>query len=160
MSFTTTSTLAPFHPHPPHLWCESVILDLVLKWIRLPLNGTHWAKMYWNLIWKSSGFVPFGANLAYFGAKPDIPSLSINVSTTIACLYIRWPIRLLKVDYSTSLHRFLNVQSSNIQLSFNSNSQLCRMSFIDVKPDHDFPITNLPYGVFSTTVNVSIVIHV
>ena len=29
-------------------------------------------KMYWNLIWKSTGFVSFGANLTHFGAKPDI----------------------------------------------------------------------------------------
>ena len=26
-------------------------------------------KMYWILIWKSSGFVPFGANLIHFGPK-------------------------------------------------------------------------------------------
>ena len=25
--------------------------------------------MYWNLIWKSPGFVPFGANLTHFGSK-------------------------------------------------------------------------------------------
>ena len=29
--------------------------------------------MYWNLIWKSPGFVSFGANLTNFGAKPTIP---------------------------------------------------------------------------------------
>ena len=28
--------------------------------------------MYWNLIWKSPGFVSFGANLIHFGAKPNI----------------------------------------------------------------------------------------
>ena len=37
---------------------------------------TFWrfrAKMYWNLIWKSHGFVPFGANLTHFGHKSDCP---------------------------------------------------------------------------------------
>ena len=32
----------------------------------------YWAKMYWNLIWKRPGFVPFGAKLTHFGAKPTI----------------------------------------------------------------------------------------
>jgi len=27
--------------------------------------------IFWNLIWKSLGFVPFGANLTHFGAKQD-----------------------------------------------------------------------------------------
>ena len=30
-------------------------------------------KMYWNLIWKSPGFVPFGANLTHFGSKSGHP---------------------------------------------------------------------------------------
>ena len=30
-------------------------------------------QLHWNLIWKSPGFVPFGANLTRFGAKPTIP---------------------------------------------------------------------------------------
>ena len=29
--------------------------------------------MYWNLIWKSPGFVQFGTNLTHFEAKPTIP---------------------------------------------------------------------------------------
>ena len=29
-------------------------------------------QMYWNLIWKSPGFVPFGANMTNFGGKPTI----------------------------------------------------------------------------------------
>ena len=29
------------------------------------------AKMYWNLIWKSPGFVPFWANRTHFGLKSD-----------------------------------------------------------------------------------------
>ena len=31
-------------------------------------------QMHWNLIWKSSTFVPFGANLTHFAAKPTIPT--------------------------------------------------------------------------------------
>ena len=31
-------------------------------------------QMHWNLIWKSPGFVPFGANLTHFEAKPTIPA--------------------------------------------------------------------------------------
>ena len=34
---------------------------------------SRYSQMYWNLIWKSPGFVPFGANLTHFGAKPTIP---------------------------------------------------------------------------------------
>ena len=30
------------------------------------------SQMYWNLIWKSPGFVPFEINLTHFGAKPQI----------------------------------------------------------------------------------------
>ena len=29
-------------------------------------------QMHWNVIWKSPGCVPFGANLTHFGAKPTI----------------------------------------------------------------------------------------
>ena len=53
------------------------------KWVRFTRNRTnpglfqirfqyilaHRAKMYWNLIWKSPGFVLFGANMTHFGAK-------------------------------------------------------------------------------------------
>ena len=39
--------------------------------------------MYWNLIWKSLGFVPFGLNLTHFGAKSETcqsrPRRSFNV---------------------------------------------------------------------------------
>ena len=36
--------------------------------------------MYWNLIRKSSGFVPFGANLTHFGAKHTIPGFNwVNI---------------------------------------------------------------------------------
>ena len=31
-------------------------------------------QMLWNLIRKGPGFVPFGANLTHFGAKPTIPN--------------------------------------------------------------------------------------
>ena len=32
-------------------------------------------QIHWNLIWKSPGFVPFGANLTNFRAKPTIPGI-------------------------------------------------------------------------------------
>ena len=61
------------------------MVGLAAKWVRLAPNGTNPelfrsgfsafctpCKMHWNLIWKSSGFVPFGANLTHFGAKPTI----------------------------------------------------------------------------------------
>ena len=44
--------------------------------------SVHWApgrQMYWNLIWKIPGFVPFGANLTRFGAKPTIPANQYHV---------------------------------------------------------------------------------
>ena len=44
--------------------------------------------MYWNLIWKSPGFVPFGANLTHFGAKPTIPALEANK------YQFKWELRL------------------------------------------------------------------
>ena len=39
--------------------------------------SVHLARPIWgpNLIWKSPGFVQFGANLPHFGAKPSIPSV-------------------------------------------------------------------------------------
>ena len=44
-----------------------------------PIWGPIWptleSQMYWNLIWKSLGFVPFGANLTHFGGKPIIPGV-------------------------------------------------------------------------------------
>ena len=39
-------------------------------------SGKRWlrsSQIYWNLTWKSPGFVPFGANLTHFEAKPTIP---------------------------------------------------------------------------------------
>ena len=36
------------------------------------------AKMYWNLIWKCPGFVPFGANLTHFGPKSVHPDESFD----------------------------------------------------------------------------------
>ena len=50
------------------------------KWVRLAPKGTHSAKMYWTLIWKSPGFVPFEANLTHFGSKSGHPVL-------LECLY-------------------------------------------------------------------------
>ena len=41
------------------------MVGLAPKWVRS-------SQMYWNLTWKSPGFVPFGANLTHFGAKPTI----------------------------------------------------------------------------------------
>ena len=37
------------------------------------------SQMYWNLIWKSPGFVPFWANLTHFGAKSTIPDTQRTV---------------------------------------------------------------------------------
>ena len=36
-------------------------------------------QIHWNLIWKSPGFVPFGANLTHFGGKPTIPVRHLNL---------------------------------------------------------------------------------
>ena len=40
---------------------------------RSDFSSLHLDSLSWNLIWKSPVFVPFGANLAHFGAKPTIP---------------------------------------------------------------------------------------
>ena len=37
------------------------------------LNKSPLAKMYWNMIWKSSIFVSLAANLAHFGPESGIP---------------------------------------------------------------------------------------
>ena len=37
-------------------------------------------QMHWNLIWKSPGYVPFGANLTHFGAKPTIPVPKVELA--------------------------------------------------------------------------------
>ena len=57
------------------------MVGLAPKWVRLALNGTNplGRQMHWNLIWKSPGIVPFGANLTHFGAKPTIPSVGMIV---------------------------------------------------------------------------------
>ena len=39
------------------------------------VQGEIAIQMHWNLIWKSPGFVPFGANLTHFGAKSTIPGV-------------------------------------------------------------------------------------
>ena len=50
------------------------MVGLAPKWVRLTPNGTNPGRqMHLNLIWKIPGFVPFGANLTQFGAKPTIP---------------------------------------------------------------------------------------
>ena len=46
----------------------------VLFQIRFQYILAHCATMYWNLIWKSPGFVPFGANLKnVIGLKSNTP---------------------------------------------------------------------------------------
>ena len=37
-------------------------------------------QILWNLIWKSPGFVPFGANQTHFGGKPSIPDWSLPLA--------------------------------------------------------------------------------
>ena len=41
------------------------------------------SQMYWNLIWKSPGFVQFEvqSNLTHFGAKPTIPAVGGSLIT-------------------------------------------------------------------------------
>ena len=41
------------------------------------------AKMYWNMIWKSPGFVPFGTNMTHFRATLDIPGLRYSAEWSI-----------------------------------------------------------------------------
>ena len=43
--------------------------------------------MHWNLIWKSPGFVPFGAKLTHFVAKPTIPVFSHKSRLTASQQY-------------------------------------------------------------------------
>ena len=60
-------------------------------WPKVGQTGSKWqirdygynpdrrAKIYWNLILKSPGFVPFGANLIHVGSKSAIPEQSSTV---------------------------------------------------------------------------------
>ena len=71
---------------------NSGMVRLDPKWVRLDTKldksgafsdqiSVHLApprKMHWNLIWKSPGFVPFGANLTHFGAKLTIPASCVE----------------------------------------------------------------------------------
>ena len=70
-------------PHCCPISCghpNSGMVGLAPKWVRFAPNGTNPGlfqiprQMHWNLIWKSPGFVPFGANLTHFGVKPTIPA--------------------------------------------------------------------------------------
>ena len=74
------------------------MVGLAPKWFRLAPNGTnpggfsdqisvHLApprQMHWNLIWKPPGFVPFGANLTHFVAKPSTPGVRLAVSMDVS----------------------------------------------------------------------------
>ena len=58
--------------------------------------STFWrprAKMYWNLIWKSPGFVPFGANLTHFASKFGHPGMRSS----------HWRLTKYTVHYTASL---------------------------------------------------------
>ena len=44
--------------------------------IRFQYILAWWAKIYWNLIWKSLGFVPLGANLTHYA--PSLTSLNVT----------------------------------------------------------------------------------
>ena len=76
----------PSHPDLTGLLnrsCNTRMADLGQRWVRLAPNGTNSglsqitfqyilarrAKIYGNVIWKSPGFVSFGANLTNFGPK-------------------------------------------------------------------------------------------
>ena len=69
-------------------------------WIQ---NGSDWlsAKMYRNLIWKSPGFVPFGANLTHFGSRSGHPDLGLYF---LACFEVEiqaWRLRYNFCDKAT-----------------------------------------------------------
>ena len=44
----------------------------------------HWAKLYWNLIWKCPNFVPFWANMTLFEVKPDTSEITWDFITRVA----------------------------------------------------------------------------
>ena len=77
--------------------------DLATKWVRLGPNWTNpwffqiifqyilarWAKMYWNLIWKSPIFVPLRSNLTHFKFKSGYPELTcITCITWLNCFHL------------------------------------------------------------------------
>ena len=49
--------------------------------------GPKWDKMYWNLIWKSPGFVPFGANLTHFVPKSYYSDFHVLLFSYF-CIYL------------------------------------------------------------------------
>ena len=63
VNFYSDSRKSEFWPFS-HIFLKTVILLLYHKALR--------AKVYWNLLWNSPGWVPFGANLNHFRAKFDM----------------------------------------------------------------------------------------
>ena len=80
------------------------------------------AKMYWNLIWKSPGFVPLWANLTHFGAKPTIPVYALllvscsfySISLTrIHCIILSWHTYYLFIPSTTNIFRVVPLYHTN-----------------------------------------------
>ena len=63
--------------HGCRVWLQSGS-DLGLFQIRFQYILARWAKMYWNLVWKSPRFVPFWISLAYFRAWTELPVTTVN----------------------------------------------------------------------------------
>ena len=53
------------------IWKDWALRDKHFQFLIRKCNCV-WAKIYWNLIWKNPGFVPFGASLTQFVANPAI----------------------------------------------------------------------------------------
>ena len=64
------------------------IRDLIRSYFRTCWPGETNCQMYWNLIWKSPGFVLFVSNLTHFGSNLDITTeVRIKVRSLVKCFH-------------------------------------------------------------------------
>ena len=87
----------------------------------------HWVNIYWYLMWKSPGNVPFGANLTHLRSKPDSPGGQFNlhywptlsaeadvtlITTQVSSISQLFPLKRDKMDYIRQTFLMFSTSSS------------------------------------------------
>ena len=114
-----------FSPQPRFLFFYSFFLsdlDFDPNLVKFSLDETNpacWAKMYWNMIWKRPGIVPFGANLNHYGLKYDITANLYHIP-----IYNNHERRNNMISFKQQNNRHTNSSSISVTRMFSINNDI------------------------------------
>ena len=96
--------------------------------IRFKYILAHRAKMYWNLIWKIPGFVPFGTNMTHYWTSCNIPGLVHSLMPAQLSFYT------FISTSSVRLSNYIELNSIFIYIyKLFTKRVLCRSVFMELK---------------------------